>query len=86
MKTNTKTRISEREHSLAGLKDFLPALKAPLKFRSSFNKREVVILNDTQIPFINYDDLILDKKANSRSKDITDIEQLNVNRRKNKME
>jgi hypothetical protein len=56
--------------------DFLPELKASLKFRSSFDKREIVAFNDTEIPFINYDDLILDKKANARPKDITDIEKL----------
>ena len=62
--------------------DFLPELKASLKFRSSFIRREIVSLNDTEIPFINYEDLILDKKANARSKDITDLEQLDINRKK----
>lgn len=64
--------------------DFLPELKASLNFRSSFTKKEIVTLNDIEIPFINYDDLILDKKANARSKDITDLEQLDVNRKRNK--
>jgi predicted nucleotidyltransferase len=64
--------------------DFLPELKASLKFRPSFSRREIVTLNDTEIPFINYEDLILDKKANARSKDITDLEQLDINRKKNK--
>ena len=64
--------------------DFLPELKASLKFRSSFNRREIVSLNDTEIPFINYEDLILDKNANARSKDITDLEQLDIKRKKNK--
>lgn len=64
--------------------DFLPELKAPLKFRSSFSRREVVTLNDTEIPFINYEDLIADKKANARSKDITDLEQLDLNKKKKK--
>lgn len=62
--------------------DLLPELKAPLKFRSSFNKREVITLNDTEIHFIGYDDLVLDKKANARSKDITDLEQLDLNRKR----
>ena len=56
--------------------DFLPELKAPLKFELSFEKREVVALNGIHIPFISYDDLIVDKEINARSKDINDIEQL----------
>jgi hypothetical protein len=62
--------------------DFLPELKASLKFRSSFNRKETVTLNDTEIPFISYEDLILDKQINGRPKDITDINQLNINRKK----
>ncbi len=64
--------------------DFLPKLKASLKFRSSFNKRETVTLDNTEIPFINYEDLILDKKTDARSKDITDIEQLANSRKRDK--
>jgi hypothetical protein len=64
--------------------DFLPELKASLRFRPSFNRREIVTFNNTEIPFINYEDLILDKKTNARSKDISDIEQLNISRKKNK--
>jgi hypothetical protein len=54
----------------------LPELKAPLKFRQSFNKKEIVTLKAIEIPFISYEDLISDKKANARSKDITDVEKL----------
>ena len=54
--------------------DLLPELKAPLKFRSSFEKREVVTLNEISIPVMCYDDLITDKEANSRPQDINDIE------------
>jgi hypothetical protein len=61
--------------------DFLPELKASLRFRPSFNRKEIVTLNDTKIPFISYEDLILDKKENARSKDIADIKQLNINRK-----
>jgi hypothetical protein len=60
----------------------LPELKAPLKFRQSFNKKEIVTLKAIEIPFISYEDLISDKKANARSKDITDVEKLNE-RKKN---
>ena len=64
--------------------DFLPELKASLRFRESFNRKEIVTLNDIEIPFISYEDLISDKKANARSKDITDIEKLDINRKKSK--
>jgi len=63
--------------------DFLPVLKAPLSFRQSFNKKEIVTLEDAEIPFINYDDLISDKMTNARSKDLRDIENLQYKRRKN---
>ena len=56
--------------------DLLPTLKAPLRFVPSFNRREVISLKEIDIPFISYDDLIFDKEANARLKDITDIEQL----------
>lgn len=56
--------------------DLLPELKAPLKFRISFKKREVVTLNEIDIPFISYDDLIVDKETSARPKDIIDVEQL----------
>ena len=61
--------------------DLLPELKAQLKFRTSFLRKEVVSLNGIDIPFISYDDLILDKEANGRPKDITDIEQLKSKRK-----
>lgn len=61
--------------------DFLPELIAPLRFRLSFKEREVVTLNEVDIPFISYADLIFDKKTNSRPKDITDIEQLEIKRK-----
>ncbi|RYZ52146.1 MAG: hypothetical protein EOO14_17085 [Chitinophagaceae bacterium] len=56
--------------------DFLPELKAPLPFRQSFNKKEIITLKEIEIPFICFEDLISDKKANARLKDITDIEKL----------
>jgi hypothetical protein len=51
-------------------------LKASLKFRSAFKNKEVVVFNDVEIPFISYQDLLLDKQANARAKDIADIEEL----------
>ena len=63
--------------------DFLPELKALLKFSACFEKKEVVTLFETDIPFIGYNDLIEDKKANSRPKDISDIEELKNFREQN---
>lgn len=60
--------------------DFLPALKAALTFRLSYDKREVITLNEVDIPFIDFEDLIADKQATSRPKDIHDIEQLKLKR------
>jgi hypothetical protein len=62
--------------------DFLPELKVSLRFRLAFNRKETVTLNGIEIPFISYEDLVSDKKANARAKDITDIEQLDSNRKK----
>ena len=61
--------------------DLLPELKAQLKFRDSFLRKEVVSLSEIDIPFISYDDLILDKEANGRPKDITDVEHLKSKRK-----
>jgi hypothetical protein len=63
--------------------DFLPELKSSLKFRLSFSRREIVTVTDIEIPFISYEDLVLDKKANARLKDISDIEQLEIKKRNN---
>ena len=56
--------------------DLLPILKTVLNFSDSFARKEVVTLKEIDIPFINYDDLILDKKTNARAKDKSDIEEL----------
>ena len=63
--------------------DLLPHLKAGLSFRQSFQKKETVTFGGVLIPFLNFDDLIIDKTANSRPKDITDIEYLKLKRREN---
>ena len=61
--------------------DFLPELRAALKFRASFDNRETVTFNNVDIPFINYRDLLTEKQATSRPKDIHDIEQLELKRK-----
>jgi len=60
--------------------DFLPKLRAPIDFRSSFGKKEVVTVAEIDIPFICYDDLILDKETSARPKDRIDIDELKKNR------
>ena len=62
--------------------DFLPELKKLSRFKSSFDKRVVVTFKGVDISFINYDDLIKDKEANYRPKDLIDIEQLKAKRNK----
>ena len=57
-------------------------MKGLSKFRSSFDKIEIVNLKGIDIPFIAFDDLLEDKVANSRPKDLSDINQLKSKRRK----
>jgi len=64
--------------------DFLPVLNGLGKFNSSFKKREIVNLDNIEISFIGYEDLITNKQANARAKDIIDIEQLKIIKRKKK--
>ena len=56
--------------------DFLPNLKAPLSFRSSYNKKESIEIGDIKIFFICYEDLLTDKAATGRQKDLRDIDEL----------
>jgi hypothetical protein len=56
--------------------DILPEIKANIKFVDANKRKETVELQETQIHFMNYYDLIEDKKATARKKDLEDIEQL----------
>ncbi len=56
--------------------DILPEIKATIKFFEANSRKETVELEETQIHFMNYFDLIEDKKATARKKDLEDIEQL----------
>ncbi len=56
--------------------DLLPQLKASLTFFSSYSKREIVNLDGSAIPFLNFEDLIEDKNATAREKDLNDIRNL----------
>ena len=56
--------------------DLLPGIKANIKFSEADQRKETVELEETKIHFMNYLDLIEDKKATARKKDLEDIEQL----------
>ena len=62
--------------------DFLPELNGLGKFSTSFKEREIIRLNEAEISFVSFDDLIKNKKVNARPKDLTDIEQLKIIRNK----
>jgi predicted nucleotidyltransferase len=53
--------------------DFLPKLKGHSKFKLAYEKKEVTEINGIEMSFIGIDDLLQDKAANSRPKDIEDI-------------
>jgi hypothetical protein len=61
--------------------DLLPALKSAMSFNACFVKKEHVVFEEVTIPFIGYEDLVRDKVANARAKDIADIEQLESRRK-----
>jgi len=56
--------------------DFLPKLKGATKFKQAYERKEVTTIQGIDMLFIGFDELLLDKAANSRPKDLTDIKQL----------
>ena len=56
--------------------DILPEIKATIKFIEANKRKETFELKETQIHFMNYFDLIEDKKATARKKDLDDIIEL----------
>lgn len=56
--------------------DFLPKLKGTTKFRQAYEKKETTTIKGIDMQFIGFDELLQDKAANSRPKDLTDIKQL----------
>ncbi len=62
--------------------DFLPRLKGLSRFRQTFEKKEIVSINGVEIPIIGIDELLQDKAANSRPKDLNDIRQLKSKKKK----
>ncbi|OMP79106.1 MULTISPECIES: nucleotidyltransferase [unclassified Chitinophaga] len=60
--------------------DFLPELLGLSRFRLSFENRSVAEIDDIEVPYISYEDLLKSKLALAREKDIDDIEQLKIRR------
>ncbi|MBY0479115.1 MAG: hypothetical protein K2Q24_15815 [Chitinophagaceae bacterium] len=56
--------------------DFLPRLKGAAKFRQAYVNKEITNIKGIDMQFIGIDELLQDKAANSRPKDIADIKQL----------
>lgn len=56
--------------------DFLPKLKSVPKFRGAYENKEIVTLKEVDLFFISFEDLLNDKAAMSRPKDLMDIKQL----------
>ena len=56
--------------------DFLPKLKGATKFKQAYEKKEVTTIKGIDMQFIGFDELLQDKAANSRPKDLADIKQL----------
>ncbi len=56
--------------------DFLPTLPGLAAFRTSYRRRCFVEIEGVGISFIDLDDLIANKNATAREKDITDVSEL----------
>mgnify|MGYP000014687137 CR=1 FL=1 len=56
--------------------DFIPRIKADMKFFEAFNRCEKVTLKGAIIPYLSLDDLIKDKGHSNRKKDMEDLEKL----------
>jgi predicted nucleotidyltransferase len=56
--------------------DFLPKLKGATKFTQAYEKKEITTIKGIDMKFIGFDELLQDKAANSRPKDLTDIKHL----------
>lgn len=56
--------------------DFLPQIKADIKFKEAHGRKETIEIDGIKIHFMNYVDLIKDKETSGREKDKEDIKQL----------
>lgn len=62
--------------------DFLPKLKGANRFKQAYEKKEITTIKEIDMQFIGFDELLQDKAANSRPKDLADIKQLKSTRKK----
>lgn len=53
--------------------DFLPKLKSSAKFKPCYEKRERATIQGIEISIISFDELLEDKRAIGRPKDLEDI-------------
>jgi hypothetical protein len=51
-------------------------LKRATKFKQAYEKKEITTIQGTDMQFIGFDELLQDKAANSRPKDLADIKHL----------
>jgi hypothetical protein len=58
--------------------DVIPVIRADIRFSDAYTRKEEVELEGIPIHYIGYLDLLEDKKATARKKDIDDIEQLKM--------
>lgn len=56
--------------------DFLPSIKANITFPTADGRKETIEIEQVPIHFMGYRDLIEDKNATARNKDLSDIMQL----------
>ena len=54
----------------------LPVVESAISFSPAFSRREIIELAGVIIPFIDFEDLIADKKVTARPNDLNDIEHL----------
>ena len=56
--------------------DILPNIKAEIEFKDAYKRKEIIKVNEIEIYFLNYNDLIKDKQTTARKKDIDDLKNL----------
>lgn len=57
--------------------DLIPEIKANIKFRDAFKRRQIITAKNITINYLGFDDLIKDKQYTARKKDIDDLNHLN---------
>lgn len=56
--------------------DLLPKIKAAIKFIDAYQRKDTIEIEGLSINVLSYSDLILDKQALGREKDLADIREL----------